>query len=246
MIKVNLLESVTDRTGGVAAVEARVASPRGQGLLVLAVVIGLLLFGASFDWVSARSARNAAQQELAHEQEEAARMEAIKKEMTELEKRTQEVQTRIDAIKKLRASQQGPVAVLSSINERLPKVADFRLESIEQKGDELTVKGDSPDETAVTQFGRSMEFSSGLFSNVSIETKRETLDVPKEGAASATPDKDAPPAAKDKDKDGAPKPTTVSFTLKCKYTPPTAVNTNGVQQQQPKGATPPANQIAQK
>jgi Tfp pilus assembly protein PilN len=233
MIKVNLLESVTDRTGGVAAVEARVASTRGQGLLVLIVVAGLLLFGGAFDWMSARSARASVQQDLAREQETAARMAAIQKEMKELEKRTQEVQTRIDAIKKLRASQQGPVAVLSSINERLPHVPDFRLESIEQKGDELTVKGDSPDEAAVTQFGRSMEFSSGLFSNVSIETKREALEVPKDVVAPVKP-----LAA------GAPKPTTVTFTLKCKYAAPSAVS-NASQPQQPKAAAP-ANQIAQK
>jgi Tfp pilus assembly protein PilN len=232
MIKVNLLESVTDRTGGVAAVEARVASTRGQGLLVLVVVAGLLLFGGAFDWMSARSARAAVQQDLAREQETAARMAAIQTEMKELEKRTSEVQTRIDAIKKLRASQQGPVAVLSSINDRLPRVQDFRLESIEQKGEELTVKGDSPDESAVTQFGRSMEFSSGLFTNVSIETKREALDVPKDAAAPVNPL--AP---------SAPKPTTVTFTLKCKYTAPSAAASGG-QAQQPKAAT--ANQIAQK
>jgi Tfp pilus assembly protein PilN len=235
MIKVNLLESVTDRNGGsVAAVEARVSSPRGQGLLAMLVVAGLLVAGVTFDWVSARGARAAAQQELAQQQADAARMEAIKKEMLELEKRTQEVQTRIDAIKKLRASQQGPVAVLSAVNDRLPRVADFRLESIEQKGDELTVKGDSPDEAAVTQFGRSMEFSSGLFTGVSIETNREAMDVPKEVL---------PPTVKGAPE--APKPTTVSFTVKCKYTPPGATSPSS-QQQQPKAAAPSANQIAQK
>ncbi|MCA1815472.1 MAG: PilN domain-containing protein [Acidobacteria bacterium] len=227
MIKVNLLESVTDRTGGVAAVEARVANPRGQGRLILVVVLALLVAGSAFDFVSARSARAAAQADLAREQETAAKMLAIKNEMKELEKRTQEITTRIDAIKKLRESQQGPVAVLSSINERLPQVADFRLESIEQKGGELTVKGDSPDEAAVTQFGRSMEFSSGLFSNVSIETERKDMDVP----------------AGAKDTKDAPKPTTVTFTLKCKYTPPNATQS---QPQQQKGANAPANQIAQK
>ena len=231
MIKVNLLESVTDRTGGVAAVEARVANPRGQGRLILVVVLALLVAGSAFDFVSARSARAAAQADLAREQETAAKMLAIKNEMKELEKRTQEITTRIDAIKKLRESQQGPVAVLSSINERIPNVADFRLESIEQKGGELTVKGDSPDEAAVTQFGRSMEFSSGLFSNVSIETERKDMDVP--AGANA-------PGAKDA-KD-APKPTTVTFTLKCKYTPPGATQS----QPQQKGANAPANQIAQK
>jgi Tfp pilus assembly protein PilN len=232
MIKVNLLESVTDRTGGVAAVEARVANPRSQGRMILVVVLALLLAGATFDYVSARSARSAAQADLAREQETAARMLAIKNEMKELEKRTQEITTRIDAIKKLRESQQGPVAVLSSINERLPHVSDFRLESIEQKGGELTVKGDSPDEAAVTQFGRSMEFSSGLFANVSIETERKDMDVPKDAVA-------ASPLVKD-----APKPSTVTFTLKCKYTPPSA--TVSQSQQSQKSATAPANQIAQK
>lgn len=234
MIRVNLLESVTDRNGGsVAAVEARVSSPRGQGLLAMLVVAGLLVAGVTFDWVSARGARSEAMAELQRQQEVAARMQAIKKEMLELEKRTQEVQTRIDAIKKLRASQQGPVAILSAVNDRLPRVPDFRLESIEQKGDEVVVKGDSPDEAAVTQFGRSMEFSSGLFTNVSIETKREKLEVPKEVLQ---------PSAKDLAE--AAKPTTVSFTVKCKYTAPGASTASN--QPQEKAAASSANQVAQK
>ena len=224
MIKVNLLESVTDRSGSVAAVEARVASPRGQGLLVMLVVVGLLLAGATFDYLSATAAKSSAQNDLSHEQEVAARMQAIKKEMAELEKRTQEVQTRIDAIKKLRSAQQGPVAVLSSINERLPKMADFKLATIELKGDQLSVTGDSPDEASVTQFARSMEFSNGLFSDVSIEINRAKLDVPKDAVS---------PLAKD------PNPTTVGFTVKCKYAQP---GSNSNQQQ---GAKPSANQIAQ-
>lgn len=232
MIKVNLLESVTDRAGSVAAVEARVANPRTQGRLVLLVVGVLLVAGLAFDWLSANSARAEAQAELARQQEVAARQQAIKKEMDDLEQKTKEVQTRIDAIKKLRAAQQGPVAVLSAINERLPQVADFKLDSIEQKGGELTVKGDSPDEAAVTQFGRSMEFSSGLFSNVSIETQRKELELPKEANAQA------PSAAKDSAAKNGAKPMTVSFTLKCKYTAP------GSNDQ--KAAQPQANQVAQK
>ena len=228
MIKVNLLESVTDKAGSVAAVEARVANPRMQGRLVLVAVLGLLLFGSAFDWMSASSARTEAKAELERQKEFAARMEAIKKEMGELEKRTKEVQSRIDAIKQLRASQQGPVAVLSAVNERLPKVADFRLESIEQKGGDLTITGDSPDEAAVTQFGRSMEFSSGLFSNVSIETQRKTMELPQATNAPSAPLVDG--------KD-APKPMTVTFTLKCKYTAP------GSNDQKPAAS---GNQIAQK
>lgn len=242
MIKVNLLDSVTDKTS-VAAIETRVANPRTQGRLVLLVVVTLMALAIVFDWTSANSAHAEVTAELKRQQEQAARMEAIKKEQAELEKKTQEIQTRIDAIKKLRASQQGPVAVLSAINERLPKITDFRLESIEQKGTELILKGDSPNEAAVTQFGRSMEFSSGLFSNVSIETKRELMEKVNAGA---TP----PPGSADEANKTAVKLDTVTFTLKCKYTPPGSQTASPASNAKPTGAgavaAPASPQVAQK
>jgi Tfp pilus assembly protein PilN len=230
MIKVNLLDSVTDKTS-VSVIETRVANPRTQGRLVLLVVVVLMVLGIVFDWTSANSAHAEVTAELKRQQEQAARMEAIKREQADLEKKTQEIQTRINAIKTLRAGQQGPVAVLSAINSRLPRIADFRLESIEQKGGELILKGDSPNEAAVTQFGRSMEFSSGLFSNVSIETKRELMDK----VAGATA-----PAPVNPEDAGKPvvKLDTVTFTLKCKYTQP------GSQTSTPASNAKPANATA--
>ena len=234
MIKVNLLDSVTDKTS-VATIETRVANPRTQGRLVLLVVVALLGMALVFDWTSANSAHAEVTAELKRQQEQAARMEAIKKEQAELEKKTQEIQTRIDAIKKLRSSQQGPVAVLSAINERIPKIADFRLESIEQKGGEMILKGDSPNEAAVTQFGRSMEFSSGLFTNVSIETKRELLDK-----VSGSTSPSATAAATDDASKPAVKLETVTFTLKCKYTAPGSQSSAPAGNAQPSGAAAPA------
>ena len=231
MIKVNLLDSVTDKTS-VATIETRVANPRMQGRLVLLVVVALTALALVFDWTSTNSAHAEVTAELQRQQEQAARMEAIKKEQGELEKKTQEIQTRIDAIKKLRASQQGPVAVLSAINERLPKIPDFRLESIEQKNGELILKGDSPNEAAVTQFGRSMEFSSGLFSNVSIETKRELMEKVNAGSApalSTTEELNKPLVKLD----------TVTFTLKCKYTQPGSPASSS-------SVAPAPNQVAKK
>lgn len=225
MIRINLLDSVTDRAGGVAAVEARVSNPRTKMLLVGLSIGGLMVLGMGLDWVSALARLSSAEAELKTQQEVASQMAAIGKEQAELEKKTKEVQTRIDAIKRLRSSQKGPVAVLSSINERLPRLSDFFLTSIEQKGDELTIMGNSPNEAAVTSFGRSLEFSSGLFTNVNIETQRKDMEVAGGGGAAG----DKP----------EPKPETVVFTIKCKYTPP------GQQQQQPAvaqagGSTPAA------
>ncbi|MBA3442103.1 MAG: PilN domain-containing protein [Pyrinomonadaceae bacterium] len=214
MIKINLLNSVGDRPRGMSAVETKVTDPRTQTrLLMLAVgAVAILIMG--FDWASARSANHAAQEELEKQQRIAAQMAAVSREQSELEKRTKDIQLRIVAIQKLRSSQQGPVAVLSAINERLPALGNFRLEGIEQKAGELVIRGDSQNEMAVTNFGRSLEFSSGLFSNVNIEIQRKTLD----GAVVSN----QPPSAEGMTSGTPTLSETVNFTIKCRYTPPTA------------------------
>ena len=54
MIKINLLQSVTDRPSGVARVEDKVSSPRTQTLLLALTVFGLLVLGVGYDYVSAK------------------------------------------------------------------------------------------------------------------------------------------------------------------------------------------------
>lgn len=228
MIKVNLLESVTDRARTAAVVEERVTNPRARSLLLMGSVAALMALGMGFDYLSANMAHGRAQAELERQQQIAAQMAAINKEQAELEKKIKDTQVRIDAIKKLRASQQGPVALLSSLNERLPVTPEFRLETVDQRGADLLVEGNSPNESAVSQFARSLEFSSGLFTNVSIETEKKELEV-------SAADYDA--------KDGVPdlsvKPDTMKFKIRCRYNPapPPA---------QPKAEQPAPNQVAQK
>ena len=222
MIKINLLESIADRPTGAAMVEARVTSPRVQTILMAFTVLGLFLVGAGYDYVSSGSARAAAIQELNNQKLINQQMLAVNKEQAELEKKVNDIQGRIDAIKKLRESQQGPSAVLREIKARFDAVPGLYLKSVEQKEGELTIKGLSPNEASVTRFGQSMEFSSGLFSNLNIETQRELIQ------AEGTP---APPASTDKT---APPIEVVAFTLKCTYgskpenKPPTTAAPNQV------------------
>ena len=61
MIKINLLESVTDRPSGAAMVEDKVSSPRVQTFLLALTVFCLLMLGAGYDYVSANSAHKVAQ-----------------------------------------------------------------------------------------------------------------------------------------------------------------------------------------
>ena len=223
MIKVNLLESVTDHVRGVAVVEQKVTNPAMQTLIMGMVVLVLALSAMGYDYVSAGAAKAKAQKDLEEQQRIAAQMAAINKEQSELEKKTKDIQVRIDAIQKLRASQQGPGNILREVKERVDSIPGLYLESVEQKGNELTIKGDSPNEAAVTRFGQSLEFSQGLFANLEISTERKDVKIP---ASDANGDPDNPKA---------PKPEVVSFTVKCNY------SQSGNAQ-----ASAPANQVAQK
>lgn len=225
MIRVNLLHSVTERNSGAAvAVERRVSSPASR-LMVMSIVVMIMLAAViGWDVISTRQAKAQAEQELAEQQKIAAELEAVLKEQQELEQKIQNIDVRIEAIKKLRASQAGPSAVMDAIRERIIMVPDIYLQSVEQTGEQLIIKGDSPDEQAVTRFGRSLEFSGGLFTNLSIETQR------KEVAATQTAD------------GAAPVLDTVSFIIRCAYTPSKSGNNSDNSMQANGGNTPNANQ----
>lgn len=226
MIKINLLDSITDRQLGTAViVERKVASPASKLLLMTLAVSALLIAVIGWDIVSTQMAKSDAEAELQRQQEMAKQLEAVMKEQKELEAKINNIDTRIAAIKKLRGSQAGPSAVLEALRERIAMTPGIYLDSVEQKGEQLEIKGNSPDETAVTQFGRSLEFSSGLFSNLGIETQRREI-------GGGAPD---PTSAK---------PEIVNFTIRCAYTPSKAggVKTTTADVQNP--ATPGATQSA--
>ena len=227
MIKVNLLDSVTDRARGVAVVEQKVTNPAMQTLMMGLVVLVLLVGGLGYDYVSAGAAKAKAQKDLEEQQRIAAQMAAINKEQAELEKKTKDIQVRIDAIQKHRASQQGPGNVLKEIRERVDSIQGLYLESVELKGNELIITGDSPNEASVTRFGQSLEFSQGQFSNLDIATERKPVKISATDANAAQPDPNTP------------KPEVVSFTIKCSYS-----QSGNSQSAVPQSA--PSNQVAQK
>lgn len=221
MIKINLLESVSERPAGVAFVEDKVSSKVTQTLLLGLIVIGMLVLGIGYEYVSANTEHQAATKELERQKRINDQMIAVKNEQVELDKKMADIKARIDAIQALRASQQGPGAVLNEIKGRFDSVPGLYLRSVEQKDNELIIKGESPNEAAVTRFGQSMEFSSGLFTNLNIETQRDVVQGAGRTTASVGPDDQQE---------------VVSFTIKCTY----ARN----DQQQSANPAPPANQVA--
>lgn len=205
MIKINLLNSVTERQGGaVMSVDRKVASP-GVRLLMMTLAVGFLLLAVvGWDVISTQMAKAKAEQEKAEQEQIAKELESVMKEQKELEAKIAAIDGRIEAIKALRESQRGPSAVLEAIRERISMVPGLFLQSVEQAGDVVTIKGNSPAEDAVTQFGRSLEFSNGLFSNLNIETQRKEMQ---NQAASATANPDAN------------KVNVIDFTIKAGYNP---------------------------
>ena len=217
MIKVNLLHSVTERQGGaVATVDRKISSPASRLLLMSIAAVFLLAAVIGIDVISSQMSKNKAEADLAEQKRIEQELAAVLKEQKELEQKIQNIDKRIAAIKKLRDSQAGPSAVLDAMRERIAMVPGLYLESVEQAGEQLIVKGNSPDEQAVTQFGRSLEFSGGLFSNLSIEMQRKEEAIPGAVATTSTTNPQAE----------VPKLVTVGFTIKCAYTPTKANTSN--------------------
>jgi len=143
-----------------------------MGLLVVAIVV---------DFVTARSAHVTAQAELSTQQARYKQMQAVNQEQAELQKKMNDIQARIDVIQKLKSEQEGPGNLLREIKDRFDGVQGLYLKSVtltekKEKGpgyNELVIIGESPNEASVTRFGQSLEFSSGLFSDLSIFTQRE-------------------------------------------------------------------------
>ena len=234
MIKVNLLESVTDRPASAAFVEDKVSNTRTQTLLLGLTIMALLVLGIGFDYVSTNRQHDQAVKQLEKEKRINDQMNVVKKEMAELEKKLADINFRIDAIQKLRGSQQGPSSVLAEIKARFDAVPGLYLKSVEQKDGELIVKGESPNESSVTRFGQSMEFSSGLFTNLNIETERKNAELNKTASTGASAP--APTSMQ-----GVIIPEVVAFTIKCSYAgakPPEPANNNTA------SAPKPSNNVA--
>src|SRR5215204_3174810 len=237
MIRVNLLQSVTERhSGAVASVERKVGSPASR-LLLMSLVVGFLLAAViGWDVISTQMAKVDAEKRLEEQKRIATELEAVMKEQKELETKIQAIDSRINAIKDLRSKQAGPSAVLEALRERITMTPGIYLDSVEQKGDQLEIKGTSNEEAAPTQFGKSLEFSGGLFSNLSIETARKEDAIQPTNASA--------PATNPQNPAEAPKLVTFNFTIRCAYTPSKAAQSNGATTASTTAPQPPQNQAA--
>jgi Tfp pilus assembly protein PilN len=187
----------------------------------MSLAVGFLLAAfIGWDVVSTQMAKADGEKRLEEQKRIASELEAVMKEQKELETKITAIDARINAIKDLRSKQAGPSAVLEALRERITMTPGIYLDSVEQKGDQLEIKGTSNEESAPTQFGKSLEFSGGLFSNLSIETARKEDSTQPIPAAVTTPGT-APTVPE------TPKNVSFNFTIRCAYTPSKAAQPDG-------------------
>lgn len=228
MIRVNLLEGTAEHR--VSVQKTKVAARRGQQIFMLAAALAVFVIAIGVDHLWTNSAHAAAKGELTREEEEAKKLEADIQRKNDLEAEMKQLDERIRVIKQLRAEQKGPVAMLSAINERMPGgQADFRLDTIVQKGTHLQIVGTSLSQQVIADFSRQLEFSNGLFSNLmlSIEGKEVKADDVSDRAENKEPEKkDAvkKDAAKEAEKKTVADDTArvFQFTIDCDYNKPRA------------------------
>lgn len=231
MIRVNLLEGTAEHR--VSVQKTKVAARRGQQLFMVAAALALFAVALGVDHLWTNRAYAEAKTNLDREEEEAKKLEGDIQRKNELEAELKQVEERIKIIKQLRAEQKGPVAMMSAINERMPGgQADFRLDTIVQKGAHLQIIGSSLNQQVIADFSRQLEFSNGLFSNVmlSVEGKEVKLDDVldrKEADKTDTPDKSDKKGSDKKDAEKRTEPDAVTarvfqFTIDCDYNKPRA------------------------
>ena len=167
MIRVNLLEGTAEQR--VSVQKTKVAARRGQQVFMIASALMVFLIAIGVDHLWTNNAHAEAQEILKTEEEVAERLKADIERKNQLEAELKQVEERLKVIKQLRAEQKGPVALMSAINERMPGgQADFRLMSVTQKGNQLQIIGTSLNQQIVADFLKQLEFSNGLFSNLTL------------------------------------------------------------------------------
>ncbi|MGH9759217.1 MAG: PilN domain-containing protein [Blastocatellia bacterium] len=165
MIRVNLLEGTAEQR--VALQKTKVAARRGQQIFMLLAAMAIFGVAMGIDFLLTNSAHAQAKADLEREQQEEKKLKTDLDRKTDLENQLKQVEERIKIIKQLRAEQKGPVAMLSSINERLPGgTVEFELEKITQKGNHLMIVGSATNQQTVSDFANRLEFSGGMFTGL--------------------------------------------------------------------------------
>ncbi len=170
MIRINLMAAERP------SAQKKVKAPPGaiQAYLFLALFGGgaLLACAGAYFYKSTAIAR--LDTDIKNAEEEARKLQAIKAQVDDLEKKRADFKRKVDLIEKLRDEQKGPVHMLDELSKGLP---DFVwLNAMDQAGANLTLAGQSNSLTAVADFILALQ-RSGWFPTVDLGETRENNNI---------------------------------------------------------------------
>lgn len=175
MIKVNLLR---DYSAPVAEKKQPIISTAkipSVGYLYIAAII-LLVVGLGYLWIRSNSAIKEANALNISLNEDLKKMEALRKQFVDLERKKKERLAKINIIEKLLESQKGPVRLMNVVVQSIPQSSDTWLTSLEQTTRGIKVKGSTRTPEVLPPLLEDLE-KSGIFTSVDIEVIERRNDI---------------------------------------------------------------------
>jgi Tfp pilus assembly protein PilN len=171
MIKVNLLKDQTAR------VRKTFAKPTVSRIGLIFLAIFLLAAGSMGTWsfYIHRQVKIGTQKRNKLRIEEA-RLQTLKKEIQKYEKMKRLRQSRIDVIEKLKEDQTGPVLLLNTVIQSIPRDGLLWLTSLNQKDDSIKIVGYTQHMEMIPDLMNNL-VASGIFQSVDLEEIESQKDA---------------------------------------------------------------------
>ena len=171
MIKVNLLKDQTIR------VRKTFVKPNVSRTGLVFLAIFLLATGAMGAWsFYVHQQVKTGTEKRKQLRIEEARLQTLKKEIQKFEKMKQLRQSRIDVIEKLKEDQTGPVLLLNTVIQSIPRDGDLWLTSLSQKADSIKIVGYTQRTEVIPDLMSNLA-TSGFFESVDLEEIESQKDA---------------------------------------------------------------------
>jgi Tfp pilus assembly protein PilN len=163
MIKVNLLKDQT------AQVRKTFVKPTVSRIGLIFCAVFLLAAAAMGTWsFYVHQQIQTGNEKVKKLRVEEARLQDLKKEIDKYEKMKQLRQSRIDVIEKLKENQTGPVLLLNSVIQSIPRDGVLWLTALTQKSDKIKIVGFTQHTEVIPDFMSNLT-ASGVFKSVDLE-----------------------------------------------------------------------------
>jgi type IV pilus assembly protein PilN len=177
MIRINLLGAPKPKKGKKAAAPSVPTFSDGPNIfLVLIVVLGLTAAGnGMWYWKLTREAEKLTQQ-IAKADAENRRLSEVKARYLEREKQKNDYKRRVDVIDQLRAAQNGPVTLLTTIGNTVNSTDAVWLSTMSEEGQNINIKGTALSVQSIADLMKNLK-ATGYFKNIEIKESYQDESV---------------------------------------------------------------------